>query len=151
MNDVNPEYVVVGETHSYNYESISKAVHFVNNGARLIATNPDVTAPGETGIVPACGALVKPIEVATGKSAYYIGKPNALMMRTGLKMLGVHSADAVMVGDRMDTDILAGIESGMETVLVLSGVSTRETVKLYPFRPRYILDGVGNIPPGEDG
>ncbi len=147
MNDVNPEYVVVGETRNYNYENILRAVRFVQDGAKLIATNSDITAPSEAGIVPACGALVSPIEKATGKKAYYIGKPNALMMRTGLKMLGVHSADAVMVGDRMDTDIIAGIESGMATVLVLSGVSTVFTIQQFPYRPMYILDGVGNIPP----
>ncbi len=146
MNDVNPEYVVVGETSNYNYENILKAVKFVQDGAKLIGTNPDMTAPTEAGIIPACRALIAPIELATGKNAYFVGKPNALMMRTGIKILGVHSADAAIVGDRMDTDIIAGIESGMETVLVLSGVSTRETVKQFPYRPSYILDGVGDIP-----
>lgn len=96
--------------------------------------------------MPACRAFVKPIELVTGKEAYYIGKPNPLMMRTGLNMLGVHSSEAVMIGDRMDTDIVTGIESGLDTVLVLSGVSTRETVKLFPYRPRLILNGVGDIP-----
>jgi len=147
MNDVNPEYVVVGETRNYNYESILKAVYFVNRGAKLIGTNPDITSPTETGIIPACRALISPIEMATGKSAYFIGKPNTLMMRTGMKMLGVHSADAVMVGDRMDTDIIAGIESGMDTVLVLSGVSSTATIEEFPYRPAYVLDGVGDIPP----
>ena len=146
MNDVSPEYVVVGETSNYNYENILKAVKFVQNGAKLIGTNPDLTAPTEKGIIPACRALISPIEMATGKAAYFIGKPNALMMRTGIKMLGVHSADAAIVGDRMDTDILAGIESGMETVLVLSGVSSRETINEFPYRPMYVLDGVGDIP-----
>jgi NagD protein len=146
MNDVNPEYVVVGETGNYNYENILQAVKFVRNGAKLIGTNPDLTAPTETGIIPACRALIAPIEMATGRSAYFVGKPNALMMRTGIKMLGVHSADAAIVGDRMDTDIIAGIESGMETVLVLSGVSTRETIDEFPYRPMYILDSVGDIP-----
>ncbi len=147
MNDVNPEYVVVGETRSYNYDSILRAVKFVNNGAKLIGTNPDITGPSEMGIIPACRALIAPIEMATGKSAYFVGKPNALMMRTGLKILGFHSADAAMVGDRMDTDIIAGIESGMTTVLVLSGVTTVFTIQQFPYRPMYILDGVGNIPP----
>ncbi len=145
MNDVNPEYVVVGETSNYNYESILKAVKFVQNGAKLIGTNPDITGPSERGIIPACGALISPIELATGKSAYFVGKPNALMMRTGIKILGVHSEDAAMIGDRMDTDVLSGIEAGMDTVLVLSGVSTRETVQQFPYRPMYILDGVGDI------
>lgn len=147
MDDVDPEYVVVGEGRSYNYENIVQATRFVMNGAKLIGTNPDVNGPDELGIVPACRAFISPIEMATGKAAYFIGKPNALMMRTGLKMLGVHSADAVMVGDRMDTDIIAGIESGMDTALVLSGVSSRATIDEYPFRPMYVLDGVGDIPP----
>ncbi len=146
MNDVNPDYVVVGETSNYNYESLLKAVDLVNRGAKLIGTNPDMTGPAENGIIPACRALVAPIELATGKSAYFVGKPNALMMRTGLKMLGVHSEDAAMVGDRMDTDIIAGIETGLDTVLVLSGVTDMETMNKFPYRPKYIFSGVGEIP-----
>lgn len=145
-NDVNPDYVVVGESSAYNLEQMTKAIRLVNNGAKLIGTNPDLTAPAEDGIVPACRALIAPIELATGKNAYFVGKPNPLMMRTGLQMLGVHSGNAVMVGDRMDTDIIAGIETGLDTVLVLSGVSTRETCAQYPYRPRFILNGVGEIP-----
>lgn len=145
MNDVDPDYVVVGETHNYRYENIVEAVHLVQKGAKLVATNSDITGPVEGGIVPACRALVAPIELATGKHAYYVGKPNPLMMRTGLKMLGVHSAEAVMIGDRMDTDIIAGIETGLETVLVLTGVTTRKEVKQYAYRPGYILDGVGDV------
>lgn len=147
MNDVDPDYVIAGETSNYNYETILKAVRFVQQGARLIATNTDLTGPSENGIVPACRAFVAPIELAAGKTAYYVGKPNPLMMRTGLRMLGVHSHEAVMVGDRMDTDIVAGMESGLTTVLVLSGCTTREGVNDYAYRPTYILDGVGNIPP----
>ena len=146
MNDVNPDYVVVGETSNYNYESLLKAVDLVNRGAKLIGTNPDMTGPAENGIIPACRALVAPIELATGKSAYFVGKPNALMMRTGLKLLGVHSEDAAMVGDRMDTDIIAGIETGLDTVLVLSGVTDMETMNKFPYRPKYIFGGVGEIP-----
>ncbi|MEG0914742.1 MAG: HAD hydrolase-like protein, partial [Christensenellaceae bacterium] len=115
--------------------------------AKLIGTNPDLTAPTERGIIPACRALISPIELATGKTAYYIGKPNPLMMRTGIKMLGMHAQDAAIVGDRMDTDILAGIESGLDTVLVLSGVSTENTIEEFPYRPGYILNGVGDIVP----
>ena len=147
LDDTAPDYVVIGESASYNYDNICRAVHFVQNGARLIGTNYDLTGPTEQGIMPACRAFVKPIELVTGKEAYYIGKPNPLMMRTGLNMLGVHSREAVMVGDRMDTDIVAGIESGLDTVLVLSGVSTRETVDTFPYKPRVILNGVGDIPP----
>lgn len=145
MNDMNPDYVVVGESQSYNYETILKAVHYVQNGAKLIGTNPDLTGPTERGIVPACKAFTAPIELATGKAAYFVGKPNPLMVRTGIKMLGVHSADAAIVGDRMDTDIISGVESGMNTILVLSGVSSRDTVEEYPYRPNYILNGVGDI------
>ena len=106
----------------------------------------DITGPIEGGIAPACRAFVAPIEATTGKQAYYVGKPNPLMMRTGLRILGVHSNEAVMIGDRMDTDVIAGIETGLDTVLVLSGVSTRETVDKFPYRPRLILNGVGDIP-----
>ncbi len=146
IDDVDPDYVIVGETNNYNYESICKAVSLVNKGARLIGTNPDITGPVEGGIVPACGALVAPIELATGKNAYFIGKPNSLIMRTAVKKLGVHSSEAVMIGDRMDTDIIAGIEGGLLTTLVLSGVTTREEVEKYPYRPSIILNGVGDIP-----
>jgi len=145
-NGVDPEYVVVGETNNYNYESILKAVTLVNNGAKLIGTNTDMTGPSENGIIPACRALVAPIELATGKSAYFVGKPNPLMMRTGLRMLGVHSDEAAMIGDRMDTDIIAGIESGLDTVLVLSGVTNEAEMKRFPYRPRLVLSGVGDIP-----
>ena len=146
LNDVNPDYVVIGETRNYNYDSVLRAVTHVYNGARLIATNTDLTAPGQNGIIPACRAFVAPIELAAKKSAYFIGKPNPLMMRTGLKMLGVHSENAAMIGDRMDTDIIAGIETGLDTVLVLSGVTGKDDLVDYPYRPTYILDGVGDIP-----
>ena len=146
INTVDPDYVIVGETNNYNYDSICRAVHHVFNGAKLIGTNTDITAPLENGIVPACRALISPIEMATGKSAYYVGKPNPLMMRTGLKMLGVHSQDAAIIGDRMDTDIIAGIESGLDTVLVLTGVTSHETMQQYPYRPRLVLENVGEIP-----
>lgn len=145
-SNTSPDYVVVGETKSYNYESICHAVKLVLEGAKLIGTNTDLTGPSENGIIPACRALVSPIEAATGKNAYFVGKPNPLMMRTGLQMLGVHSEDAAMIGDRMDTDIIAGIESGLDPILVLSGVTTRTTMELYPYRPRLILNGVGDIP-----
>lgn len=145
-NDVNPDYVVVGEASSYNLEQITKAIRLVDAGAKLIGTNYDLTGPTETGIVPACRALIAPIELATGKNAYFVGKPNPLMMRTGLRLLGVHSENAAMIGDRMDTDIIAGIETGLDTALVLSGVTTREICEKYPYRPRLILEGVGDIP-----
>ena len=106
-----------------------------------------LTGPIEDGIAPACRALCAPIELATGKSAYFVGKPNPLMMRTGLKLLGCHSNEAVMIGDRMDTDIVAGMETGLDTVLVLSGVSAMATIDQFPYCPTYVMDGVGNIPP----
>lgn len=146
MNDVNPDYVVVGETNSYNYNMIIKAVSLINKGARLVATNSDLTGPSDFGIIPACRALVAPIELATGKKAYFVGKPNPLMMRTGLRLLDVHSEDAAMIGDRMDTDIVAGMESGLMTALVLSGVSTMENIKEFSYRPSVILNGVADIP-----
>ena len=145
MNDVDPDYVIVGETKNYNFDSISKAVRHVFNGAKLIGTNPDMTGPTEQGILPACKALVSPIELTTGCVAYYLGKPNPLMMKTGLKMLGVNVEDAVIVGDRMDTDIISGIESGIETALVLSGVTDVDTIKKFPYRPKYVFNGVGGI------
>lgn len=145
MNDVNPDYVVVGETRTYNYEKIEKAVHLVLKGAKLIGTNPDLTGPTENGIVPATRALISPIELSTGKQAYYIGKPNPLMMRHASKRIGCSSEDTVIIGDRMDTDIVAGIESGIDTVLVLSGVTSEETISNFPYRPTYILNGVGDI------
>ena len=145
MNDIDPDYVVVGETASYSYNKIEKAVRLVLNGAKLIGTNPDLTGPTEKGIAPATKALIAPIELATGKKAYFVGKPNPLMMRHGIKLLGVSGDDAAIVGDRMDTDIIAGIESEIDTVLVLSGVSSRETVEMFPYGPDYIFNGVGDI------
>ncbi len=146
MNDVDPDYVIIGEGNTYNYENILKAVKLVMRGAKLIGTNSDLTGPAEDGIIPACRAMISPIEMATGQKAYFIGKPNPLMMRTGLRILGVHSEDAVMIGDRMDTDIVAGIETGLDTVLVLSGVTDQNEIKKFPYRPRLVLNGVGDIP-----
>ncbi len=146
LTERNPDYVVLGETRSYDYNMIERAARMILSGARFIATNPDLTGPGEDGILPACGALAAPIELATGQKPYFIGKPNPLMMRTALKKLDSHSSQSFMVGDRMDTDIIAGLEAGMRTILVLSGVSTRETVATFPFRPTHIFENVGEIP-----
>lgn len=146
MNEVNPDYVVLGEGRTYSLETLTKATNLVLKGAKLIGANSDVSGPIENGIAPACGALVAPIEIATGKKAYFCGKPNPLMMRSALKRLNCHSADSVMIGDRMDTDIVTGLESGMQTVLVLTGVSTVENIKTFAYRPTVILDGVGDIP-----
>ena len=145
VNEIHPDYVIIGEADNYCYDHIVKATKFVNEGARLIGTNYDLTGPVEGGIVPACRALMAPIELATGKQAYYVGKPNALMMRTGLRILGVHSEDVAIIGDRMDTDIVAGIESGLDTVLVLSGVTAPGMIEEFPYRPRLVCNGIGDI------
>ena len=147
MNSHDPDFVVFGKTTNLSYAEIERAVLLVQRGAGLIGTNSDVTDPGENGIVPACRALISPIEMTTGRKAYYIGKPNPLMMRHALKQLDVSRRDAAIIGDRMDTDIIAGIENEMDTVLVLSGVSTMETVGEFAYRPKYILEDVGKIAP----
>ena len=145
MNDINPEYVVIGETRTYSFEKIEKAIELVNKGAKLIGANPDTVGVTERGIMPATGSLIAPIEIATGKKAYFVGKPNPLMLRHGLRILGCHSADIAFIGDRMDTDIIAGIESNVDTVLVLSGVTAREDIDNFPYRPKYVLNVVGDI------
>ena len=146
MNDVNPDYVVICETKTYNYETLVKAINLVRNGANLIGSNPDLTGPVEGGIVPGTGSLVAPIELSTGKKAYFLGKPNPLMMRNALSRIGVKREDTVIVGDRMDTDIVAGVESKIDTVLVLSGVTDEAEIETFAYRPTYTLDGVGDIP-----
>ncbi|MEE8886376.1 MAG: HAD-IIA family hydrolase [Eubacteriales bacterium] len=146
MNSIDPDYVVFGVSRTYTMETLTKATNLVKNGARLIAADPDMSGPIQGGIEPGGGALVAPVELATGKKAYFCGKPNPLMMRTGLRKLKCHSEDAVMIGDRMDTDIIAGLESGMSTVLVLSGISTAGTIRQYAYRPTMVLNGVGDIP-----
>lgn len=145
VTEYQPDYVVVGDTENYDHRRITQAVRLIVNGARFIATNSDVTGPTESGIVPATGALVALIEKATGRQAYFVGKPNPLMMRTALHHLQEHSENAVMVGDRMDTDVVAGIESGLETILVLTGVTRREDIDRYPYRPARIAESVGAI------
>ena len=145
MNEINPDYVVVGETRSYSYEKIERAVNLVRNGAKLIGTNPDLTDSMGKDIAPATGALIAPIELATGIKAYFLGKPNPLMMRHGRKLLGCGREETAIIGDRMDTDIIAGIHSGIDTVLVLSGVTTENDLKKFSYHPRYVLSGVGDI------
>ena len=145
ITDHAPEYVVLGETLTYNFELVTKAIRLVAGGAHFIATNPDPSGPSESGIVPACGALASLIESASGMKPFFVGKPNPLMMRTALKHLGVHSEDAIMVGDRMDTDIIAGVQSGLETILVMSGVSTRESIRQFPYQPTRIVESVAEI------
>jgi NagD protein len=145
QTDTNPDYVVLGEVNNYNFETITKAVRLINEGAMFIATNPDATGPLEAGVVPATGALAALIEKATNRAPFFVGKPNPLMIRSALRYLGVHSENTVMIGDRMDTDIVAGVMSGLETILVLSGVTRREDVKHFPYRPGQILNSVADI------
>ena len=145
IDGVCPDYVVVGETKNYSYEKIETAVNLVLKGAKLIGTNPDLTGPTEKGIAPACRALISPIELATGRTAYFIGKPNPLIMRHSLKKLRSRREDTVIIGDRMDTDIIAGIESEIETVLVLSGITREDDLRLFSYKPRHIFNHVGEI------
>lgn len=145
ITDQNPDYVVLGEPLNYNIEQITKAVRLIANGAFFIATNPDTIGRENEGIVLACGVLASLIETASGKKPFFIGKPNPLMMRDALNYLGVHSTNTIVVGDRMDTDVVAGLMSGMETILVLSGVSTKENIHEFPYRPTYIYNSVAEI------
>lgn len=146
MNEVNPDYVVVGKTRSYAFEKIERAVNLVRHGAKLIGTNPDLTDSLGSDITPATGSLIAPIELATGIKAYFLGKPNPLMMRHGRKMLGCSREETAIIGDRMDTDIIAGIHADIDTVLVLSGVTAREDLTKFAYHPRYVLADVGDIP-----
>ncbi len=145
MDSIEPDYVVVGETRTYSYEKIEHAVNLVLKGAKLIGTNPDITGPIENGIAPATKALIAPIELATGKNAYFVGKPNPLIMRNGLKKLGCRREETIIIGDRMDTDIIAGIESEIDTALVLSGITSRKMINEFPYQPHYVLNGVVDL------
>jgi len=147
ITDIEPYYVVLGETASYNIQHITTAIRLIERGARFIATNPDPSGPGDGGTVPACGAMAALVEKATGVAPFFVGKPNPLMMRTALNYLSVHSENTVMIGDRMDTDIVAGVESGMETILVLSGVTRREEIVRFPYQPGRVVGSVAEIEP----
>ncbi|MCT9107645.1 HAD-IIA family hydrolase [Streptomyces mirabilis] len=145
LTDHEPDYVVLGETRTYSFEAMTKAVRLIKGGARFIATNPDETGPSAEGPLPATGAVAALITKATGKQPYFAGKPNPLMMRTGLNAIGAHSETSAMIGDRMDTDVLAGLEAGMVTYLVLTGLTTREEIEQYPFRPSRIVDSIADL------
>ncbi|HEX9029918.1 MAG TPA: HAD-IIA family hydrolase [Anaerolineales bacterium] len=147
ITDIEPDYVVLGETFAYNLEMITKAIRLIAAGAKFLATNPDVSGPTENGIVPACGAMAALIEKACGKSPFFIGKPNPLMMRMALNYLEAHSEETVMVGDRMDTDIVAGLTSGMATILVMSGVTQPGDIDRFPYLPTEIVPSVMEIEP----
>ena len=145
MNDVNPDYVVVGEGRSYSLDTLTKATNLVWKGAKLIGANSDVSGPIENGIVPACRALVAPIEMATGTQAYFCGKPNPLMMRTGLRILGCHSGEAVMIGDRLYTDVACGINAGIDSIFVLSGEGTEADIAQYDIHPTWIFSDIAAL------
>ncbi|MFG2518852.1 HAD-IIA family hydrolase [Streptomyces sp. NPDC048527] len=145
LTDHDPDYVVLGETRTYSFEAMTKAVRLINNGARFICTNPDETGPSTEGPLPATGAVAALITKATGKQPYFAGKPNPLMMRTGLNAIGAHSESSAMIGDRMDTDVLAGLEAGMKTFLVLTGLTVRADVDRYPFRPSEVVNSIADL------
>jgi len=145
MTERDPDYVVVGETRNYSFEAITKAIRLINDGARFIATNPDATGPSADGPMPATGAIAALITKATGKDPYIVGKPNPMMFRSAMNKIGAHSETTAMIGDRMDTDIVAGIEAGLHTVLVLTGISDAAEIERYPFRPDEILSGVHEL------
>jgi len=145
ISDLSPDYVVLGETLSYDMVTITKAVQLVAGGARFIATNPDPSGPSDRGLVPATGALAALIERATGASPLFVGKPNPFMMRAALNYLGAHSEETVMIGDRMDTDIVAGVESGLETILVLTGATPREGISRFPYCPGRVVESLNEI------
>lgn len=145
LTDTNPDYVVLGETTTYSFQRLAQAIRLIGEGARFIATNPDVIGPSESGLIPATGAVAALISEATGVKPYFVGKPNPLMMRSALRQLNGHSESSLMIGDRMDTDIIAGTEAGMRTILVLSGVTAREQVERFPYRPTFIHESIANV------
>jgi NagD protein len=145
LTERDPDYVVLGETRTYSFERITQAIRLIERGARFIATNPDATGPSPDGPLPATGSVAALISRATGIDPYYVGKPNPLMMRSALNAIEAHSETAAMVGDRMDTDVVAGLEAGMEAILVLTGISTREAAERFPYRPSRIVDSIADL------
>jgi NagD protein len=145
LGDYKPDYVVLGETRTYSFEAITKAIRLIDAGARFICTNPDVTGPSNEGALPAAGSVAAMISKATGVEPYFVGKPNPMMMRSALNTIEAHSESTAMIGDRMDTDVLCGLEAGLETILVLTGISTREESERYPYRPSRIVDSVADL------
>jgi NagD protein len=152
MTETDPDYVVIGETRNYSFEAITKAIRLIDKGARFIVTNPDATGPSPEGPLPATGAIAALITRATGKTPYVVGKPNPMMFRSAMNRIGAHSENTAMVGDRMDTDIIAGIEAGLHTILVMTGISDQNEIDRYPFRPDEVLQSVAELldrSPGE--
>ncbi len=145
LTDRDPDYVVLGETRTYSFESITKLIRLVEGGARFIATNPDEKGPSPEGSLPATGAVAALIERVTGRAPYYVGKPNPLMMRSALRTLGAHSENTLMIGDRMDTDVRSGLEAGLQTILVLTGISGEHTAERYPYRPTKVIRSIADL------
>jgi NagD protein len=145
LTDFEPDYVVLGETRAYSFSAITAAIRLINAGARFICTNPDATGPSSEGALPAAGSVAALISKATGIEPYFVGKPNPMMMRSALNTIDAHSESTAMIGDRMDTDVLCGLEAGLETILVLTGISTRADVDRYPYRPSRIMKSVADL------
>jgi NagD protein len=145
QTDKNPDYVVLGETRNFNFENLTKAIRLINGGSRFIATNPDATGPSAEGPLPATGSVAALITKATRMEPYIVGKPNPMMFRSAMRKIGAHSESTGMIGDRMDTDVVAGIEAGLHTVLVLTGIADDAEIKKYPFRPTEILQSVADL------
>jgi NagD protein len=145
MTETDPDYVVIGETRNYSFEAITKAIRLIGDGSRFIVTNPDATGPSADGPLPATGAVAALITKATGKEPYVVGKPNPMMFRSAMNKIGAHSENTGMIGDRMDTDIVAGIEAGLHTILVLTGISDQAEIERYPFRPDEIINSVADL------
>jgi NagD protein len=147
LTERNPDYVVLGETRTYSFEAITKAIRLIEGGARFIATHPDPSGPSPQGTLPSTGAVAALITSATGSTPYFVGKPNPLMMRSALNQINAHSESTVMIGDRMDTDVISGIEAGLRTILVLTGSMTREAIERYPYRPTRVVDSIADVVP----
>ena len=145
LTDYQPDYVVLGETRTYSFEAITRAIRLIKDGARFICTNPDPTGPSNEGLLPAAGSVAAMISKATGVEPYFVGKPNPMMMRSALNTIKAHSETTVMVGDRMDTDVLCGLEAGLQTILVLTGISTRADAERYPYRPSRVVDSIADL------
>ena len=145
QTDQNPDYVVLGESRNFNFDNLTKAIRLINNGARFIATNPDATGPSAEGVLPATGSVAALITKATGREPYIVGKPNPMMFRSAMNKISAHSESTGMIGDRMDTDVVAGIEAGLHTVLVLTGIADDNEISKYPFRPTEILNSVADL------
>jgi NagD protein len=145
LTDIDPDYVVLGETRTYSFEAITRAVRLIEAGARFIATNPDPSGPSILGTLPATGSVAALISTATGRQPYFVGKPNPLMMRSALNRIEAHSETTVMVGDRMDTDVISGLEAGLRTILVLTGSTRADQVENFPYRPTKVVDSIADL------